>query len=79
MAKVNLSEMSVEALMDLRKRVDQMLFERRAEIEKRLERMDRAIAVAGSRTGVSDEVHGTGCSCSAPAFKRTDDAPFQSQ
>ena len=51
MAKVNLSEMSVEALMDLRKRVDQMLFERRAEIEKRLERMDRAIAVAGSRGG----------------------------
>ena len=27
MAKVNLSEMSVEALMDLRKRLDQMLFE----------------------------------------------------
>ena len=51
MARVNLSEMSVEALMDLRKRVDQMLFERRAEIEKRLERMDRAIAVAGSRGG----------------------------
>jgi hypothetical protein len=43
MAKVNLSEMSVEALMDLRKRVDQMLFERRAEIEKQLER----IAVVG--------------------------------
>src|SRR6516164_9194146 len=51
MAKVNLSEMSVEALMDLRKRVDQMLFERRAEIEKQLERMNRAIAVAGSRGG----------------------------
>ena len=51
MAKVNLSRMTVEALMDLRKRVDQMLFERRAEIEKRLERMDRAIAVAGSRGG----------------------------
>jgi DNA-binding protein H-NS len=47
MAKVNLSEMSVEALMDLRKRVDQMLFERRAEIEKQLERMGRAIAVVG--------------------------------
>ena len=36
MAKVNLSEMSVEALMDLRKRVDEMLFERRAEIEASL-------------------------------------------
>src|SRR5215468_2754109 len=51
MAKVNLSEMSVEALMDLRKRVDQMLFERRAEIEKQLERVDRAIAVVGGRGG----------------------------
>jgi DNA-binding protein H-NS len=38
MAKVNLSGMSVEALMDLRKRVDQMLFERRAELEQQLER-----------------------------------------
>jgi len=47
MARVNLSEMSVEALMDLRKRVDQMLFERRAGLEKQLERMDRAIAVVG--------------------------------
>ena len=43
MARVNLSGMSVEALMDLRKRVDQMLFERRAELEKQLER----IAVVG--------------------------------
>jgi hypothetical protein len=47
MAKVNLSGMSVEALMDLRKRVDQMLFDRRAEIQKQIERMDRAIAVVG--------------------------------
>jgi len=51
MAKVNLSEMSVEALMDLRKRVDQMLFERRAELEKQLERMGRAIAVVGGGGG----------------------------
>ena len=43
MAKVNLSEMSVETLMDLRKRVDQMLFERRAEIEKQLERKGRQL------------------------------------
>jgi hypothetical protein len=34
MAKVNLSEMSVEALMELRERVDEMLLEHRAEIEK---------------------------------------------
>src|SRR5215831_8330271 len=45
MAKVNLSGMSVEALMDLRKRVDEMLLERRAELEKQLER----IAVVGGR------------------------------
>jgi hypothetical protein len=32
MARANLSGMSVEALMDLRKRVDEMLLERRAEI-----------------------------------------------
>jgi DNA-binding protein H-NS len=43
MAKVNLSGMSVEALIDLRKRIDEMLVERRAEIEKQLER----IAVVG--------------------------------
>ena len=45
MAKVNLSGISVEALMDLRKRVDEMLVKRRAEIEKQLER----IAVVGGR------------------------------
>ena len=44
MAKVNLSGMTVEALMDLRKRVDETLHERRAELEKQLERMG-AIAV----------------------------------
>jgi len=45
MPNVNLSGMSVEALMDLRKRVDEMLLERRAELEKQLER----IAVVGGR------------------------------
>ena len=45
MPKVSLSRMTVEALMDLRKRVDQMLFERRAELEKQLDRM----AVVGGR------------------------------
>src|SRR5262249_6517467 len=45
MAKVNLSGMSVETLMDLRKRVDEMLLERRAELEKQLDRMG-AVAVA---------------------------------
>jgi DNA-binding protein H-NS len=47
MPKVNLSGMSVEALMDLRKRVDEMLLEHRAEIAQQLERMDRTIAVVG--------------------------------
>jgi DNA-binding protein H-NS len=47
MARVNLSRMTVEALMDLRKRVDETLLKHRVEIEQQLERMDRAIAVVG--------------------------------
>jgi hypothetical protein len=39
MAKINLSGMTVEALMELRKRVDETLHERRAELQKQLERM----------------------------------------
>ena len=39
MAKVNLSEMNIEALMDLRERVDGLLSERCAELEQQLERM----------------------------------------
>jgi len=46
MPKVNLSGMTVEALMDLRKRVDETLHQRRAELEKQLERMT---AFAGAR------------------------------
>ena len=34
MPKVSLSGMTVEALMDLRKRVDEMFLERRAELQK---------------------------------------------
>src|SRR5215472_13501835 len=45
MARVNLSGMTVEALMNLRKRVDEMLHRRRAELEKQLESM----AVVGGR------------------------------
>src|SRR5215471_4409007 len=51
MAKVNLSGMSVEALMDLRKRVDEMLHRRRADIERQLKSMGRAVAVVGWRGG----------------------------
>jgi DNA-binding protein H-NS len=43
MARVNLSGMTVEALMDLRNRVDETLLKHRAEIEQQLER----IAVVG--------------------------------
>jgi DNA-binding protein H-NS len=43
MPKVNLSGMTVEALMDLRERVDEMLLERRAELQKQLERMDASV------------------------------------
>ena len=46
MAKVSLSGMTVEALMDLRNRVDEMLLDRRAELQKQLETI-RAIAVVG--------------------------------
>src|SRR6516225_8735793 len=46
MPKVSLTGMTVEALMDLRKRVDEMLDERRAEIERQLE---RAALVGGRR------------------------------
>ena len=45
MARVNLSAMTLEALVDLRKRVDEMLHERRAEIEKQL----KMFAVVGGR------------------------------
>ena len=47
MAKVSLSGMSVEALMDLRKRVDETLNERRAELEKQLESIGGRRVVRG--------------------------------
>jgi DNA-binding protein H-NS len=46
MAKINLSGMTVEALMDLRKRVDETLLKRRAEIKQQLARMG---LVSGAR------------------------------
>ena len=45
MPKVNLSRMTVEELMDLRERVDEMLHQHRAELEQQLERF----AVVGGR------------------------------
>ena len=46
MPRINLSGMTVEALMDLRRRVDGLLSERRAELQKQWERMD---ALVGGR------------------------------
>ena len=53
MPKVSLSGMNVEALMDLRERVDGLLSERRAELEQQLERFTvvggrRVVRGAGS-------------------------------
>ena len=54
MPKVNLSGMTVEALMDLREQVDETLLKRRAEIEKQLERMGAVVdGVRIVRGGVS--------------------------
>ena len=47
MAKISLSGMTVEALMDLRKRVDETLHERRAEIEKQLKMFGRRAVQGG--------------------------------
>ena len=46
MPKINLSGMTVEALMDLRERVDESLNERRAELQRQLERI---AVVSGAR------------------------------
>jgi len=51
MAKVNLSGMSVDALMDVREQVDEMLVKRRAEIEQQLKRMDVAGGARIARRG----------------------------
>ena len=44
MPNVNLSGMTVEALMDLRVQVDETLLKRRAEIEKQLARMGAVVS-----------------------------------
>src|SRR5262245_22996081 len=47
MPNVNLSAMTVDALMDLRRRVDKTLLKRRAELEKQLARIGGARVVRG--------------------------------
>ena len=51
MPKVNLSKMTIEALMDLREQVHETLLKRRAEIEKQLARMYKP--VSGAKVGAS--------------------------
>jgi DNA-binding protein H-NS len=56
MPKVNLSTMDIQSLMDLRKRIDERLRECRADIEKRLARLERSIgdkAIGLRRVGAS--------------------------
>jgi len=55
MPNVNLSGMTVEALMDLRTQVDEMLLKRRAELQEQLERIavvDGARIVRGGRSAL---------------------------
>jgi len=47
MAKVSLSGMTIEALMDLRKRVDETLHRRRAELQQQLEALTGGRRVTG--------------------------------
>jgi DNA-binding protein H-NS len=51
MPKVNLSGMTIEALMELRDRVDELLLKRRAELEKLLASLYKPIG--GARVGGS--------------------------
>jgi DNA-binding protein H-NS len=59
MAKVNLSTMDIQSLMDLRKRIDERLRESRADIEKQLARLDRSIGETnGQRRGRVSSLRG---------------------
>jgi DNA-binding protein H-NS len=55
MPKVNLSGMNVEALMDLRMRVDEMLVEHRAKL---IEQLERVAVVGRARVGRSGALKG---------------------
>src|SRR5262245_50810451 len=46
MAQVNLSGMTIEALLNLREQVDETLLKRRADIERQLARMDGGARIA---------------------------------
>ena len=55
MPKINLSGMNVEALMDLRVRVDEMLVEHRAKL---IEQLESIAVVGGTRVGRSGALKG---------------------
>src|SRR6266403_968004 len=59
MAKVNLSRMTIEALIDLRKQVDETLLERRADIEQQLKRMGAVVGGARIVRGGGSSLKGT--------------------
>jgi len=63
MPRPNLSAMSIEALIDLRRQIDETLAKRRAEIETELKRMD---GVVGGARGGSTLKGQTSLSCVAP-------------
>jgi DNA-binding protein H-NS len=52
MPKLNLSGMTVEALMDLRKRVDETLHKRRAELQQQLAALGVTRIVRGGRSAL---------------------------
>ena len=52
MAKVNLSAMAVEALMDLREQIDETLVKRRTELETQLARMGAVVGGRGGRSAL---------------------------
>ena len=52
MPKINLSGMTVEALMDLRKRVDETLHKRRAELQQQLAALGVTRIVRGGRSAL---------------------------
>jgi len=59
MPKVSLSRVNVEALMDLRKRVDEALAKHRAQIQKQLEKLDRATALRAGAKVARDKGRGS--------------------
>ena len=58
MPTLNLSGMTVEALMDLRERVDETLHKRRAELERQLERLTGSHAVVRVVRGAGSALKG---------------------